>query len=263
MNKKLVYSFYLNKDGMSNDINKFHMKCLQHYACVFDEMSFTIIRDKNLPTEELLQMKRFLVSLSPTVPISIKVIENSRLRESVVFKNDIVDRFGKDELVWFGHNKGISNESVCSKDIIFTWIAALYFYTLNYMDEVEEYLNDCRFLSYGALHTHSEISKEYIKYCWFYSGTFMWINSKSIYQYIRNNNIELPAFGDRFYDEGFLGNCFTSWPSGHAASHGMRYIKIIDDRWYDDFYSYLDLMYPDHSDLDEFINQRKIEINEQ
>lgn len=263
MNKKLVYSFYLNKGGMSNYINKFHMKCLQHYAYVFDEMTFTIIQDKDLPTEELLQMKCFLVSLSPTVPISIKVIENSRLRESVVFKNDVVDCLGKDELVWFGHNKGITNESICSKDIIIAWIAALYFYTLNFMDEVEECLNDCRFLSYGALHTHSKISKEYIKHCWFYSGTCMWINSKSLYQYIRNNDIELPAFGDRFYDEGFLGNCFTSWPSGHAASHEMRYVKTINDKWYDDFYSYLGLMYPDHSDLDEFINQRKIEINEQ
>ncbi len=122
----------------------------------------------------------------------------------------------------------------------------MYFFSLNYIDEVETLLVQRPMMSYGSMLTKNTDSN--IKYHWAYIGTYFWINSGILYDYIKHFNIELPHCTNRFYDEEFLGNIYPI--DYYAKSHNCRYI-LEGVNYYENARKYIEIIY-DGDGLDEF-----------
>lgn len=258
MTKKLVFYFYLNYENKDSDIYKFHLKCLEHYAHIFDEMLFVLSVD-NIHTDLIHEWEEKLIKLHRKGTISFEVHLNNEFRETDAFKRHVVDNLGEEKLVFFGHGKGITNIENYPAEAIYKWIAGMYFYNLNFMKEVEDALINHKFMSYGSFLTQNK--DEQTKYDWYYIGTFLWLNSGKIKNYIENNFVNLPSYCDRFYDEEFLANIYESWPAPYAYSHNKAYLRNATD-YYHHFDEYLDLIYPEHGDFDNFYNEIKKSTDE-
>lgn len=224
MNKKLVFAFYLSKNYVSEIVN-IHFNCLRAFSHVFDEVEIVFILDREYDRNNLLDAEKRFVEIFCGKPITFKHVDNTQYREALVFQNEVVERLGEGELVFFAHNKGVTNVEKYDKKQIYTWVMAMYFYSLNYMDEVNDALLNKKFMSYGPFLTQNDEPEKPTKHGWYYVGTFFWINSRKVQQYAVNNEITLPLMGDRFYAEEFLANIYPSWPYVTAASHGYRYLR--------------------------------------
>ena len=108
----------------------------------------------------------------------------------------------------------------------------MYYYSLRYMDEVNDMLLNKKFMSYGPFLTQNTEPEKPTKYGWYYVGTFFWINGRKVHQYMVNNEIPLPVMGDRFYAEEFLANIYPSWPYVTAGSHGTCYLIEANNFYY-------------------------------
>ena len=253
VNKKLIFYFYLTEENVNNEIYTLHYKCLEIYAHLFDEMLFVLSLD-DINNKQLIQMwETKLLALHTKGSITFDIIKNNKYCESYAFKKYVVDKLKVNDLVFFGHGKGITNITKYNPELIKKWIVGMYYYNLNFIEEVEDSLIKRKFLSYGAF--LSKNKKDWAnKYHWFYIGTFFWLNSKKIYDYIKNNNIEMPLFCDRFYDEEFLGNIYDTWPERTATSHDSVFLCDAVD-----FYNYIDIylddLYPDREDFEYFFKK--------
>lgn len=253
MKKRLVFYFYLTNDLIDSELYKTHFACLDRYKDIFDEMVFVISVDDVTDTDLIHKFEERLSGLHTRGNIMFDIHKNDEFRENYAFKKYVVDRLDDDVITFFGHGKGVSNLNHYDKNVIFSWILGMYFYSLNFIDEVEECLIDRKFISYGSFLTKNEKDKTN-KYSWFYIGTFFWVNNGKLLQYIKNNNIDFPRLNDRFYDEEFLGNIYNCWPERTAASHQNMFLTNAVD-FYNYFEDYLNLIYKERDDFRVFINE--------
>jgi len=257
MNKKLVYSFYLTNDSFDKEINKLHFNCLKHYLHIFDEVSLTIIKDEEVKAEKVHELENFFLNNFNGDKISFITIPNQELRETFVFNEEIVKKLSENgnNLVFFAHNKGISNLEKYDKRTIFIWVAGMYYYSLNFIDDVEYNLISRPYISYGSFLTQVTPLEETQrpKYGWCYIGTYFWINSQKLNDYIDLHNVRVPYCSDRYFDEEYLGNIYPMQPS-LAASHMQRYI-INAENYYLYAENYLHTLYGEAEDFYEFYNK--------
>lgn len=246
MTKKLVFNFYLTKNCIDSEVNRLHLRCLEIYSHIFDEMLFVLSLDDVNDLETIRTFQDRLLKLHTKGTITFSIVKNNELRESATFKREIVDKMPEEKLVFFAHNKGVTNINDYEKDSILYWIVGMYFFSLNYMDEVETLLVQRPMMSYGSMLTKNTESS--IKYHWAYIGTYFWINSGILYDYIKHFNIELPHCTNRFYDEEFLGNVYPI--DYYAKSHGCRYI-LEGVNYYLHAREYIEIIYGT-AGLDEF-----------
>lgn len=232
MNKKLVFAFYLAKNYKSEIIN-IHFLCLKRFSEAFDSAEIVFILDKEYDRDNLLDAQRRFTEIFCGKPLSFSMVDNTPYREALVFQQYVVARMDEEELVFFAHNKGTTNVDKFDKEQIYTWVIAMYFYSLNYMDEVEDSLLNKKFMSYGPFLCQNEEPERITKFGWYYVGTFFWMNTKKIKQHMINNNVPVPLMGDRFYAEEFFANIFPSWPYMLAASHGNRFLKNATNFYYE------------------------------
>lgn len=257
MNKKLVFSFYLSRDTFDREINQLHFSCLSEYAHIFDEIIFVIIANDTEDTELIKKLQRKVIDLPYTGTITFKIVKNNDFRESYVFKTEVIDRLGEDDLVFFAHNKGISNVEWANKRQIYLWVVGMYYYSLNFMEEVDSKLVRGKYLSYGSFLTENkDIDNRGTKYGWSYIGTFFWMNSKKVKDYIELNNVYTPQLSDRFFDEDFLGNIYPK-DLKMAGSHNDIYIRNAGD-YYSFAENYIRTLYGDANDFYEFYNRMTI-----
>lgn len=242
MNKKLIFSFYISRDTYNLEINEIHFKCLEKYANVFDRADITFIMKDRADTELLLDAEIRFSRMFLGRDIQFSVIDNDEFRESRVFYDKIASKLSENDIVFFGHNKGVSNVSKYDTKQIYSWVCGMYYYNLNFIEEVEQKLVNSKFFSYGTFLTQNEEPEKYTKYGWYYIGTFFWINCQKLWQYMLNEEIAVPALSDRFYDEEFLGNIIPSWPMMTAASHGNLFLKSCYN-YYEHATDYLGLIY--------------------
>lgn len=259
MVKRLVYYFYLTRDVVDSELYNLHFSCLEKYANIFDEMFFVVSVDDTEDVSLINGFEKRILGLHKRGTISIEIHKNDEFRESYAFKKYVVDRLSDNVLTFFAHGKGVTNMEKYSKEEIYQWITAMYFYSLNFIDEVDEMLVEKKFMSYGSFLTHNE-KDESNKFKWFYIGTFFWVNNGKLMQYIRNNSIDFPTLNDRFYDEEFLGNIYDCWPKRTAASHKNAFLVNATD-FYHFFTHYLDCIYEDRTDFNNFYEEICSKIN--
>lgn len=251
MKKKLVFYFYANPQNINCEINKTHFACLREYIGIFDECLFVISVDDINNFELIKKVEKKFLDINKNGNITFKVHQNNEFRESSAFKKEVADKLGEDKLVFFGHNKGTTNTDY-DKSVIQAWVNGMYFYSLNFINEVLDYLLNKQYFSYGSFLAKEDGYHYFVsKYNWAYIGTFFWINSGKILNFIKSHNIEIPNLADRFYAEDFLSNLYDIWPLSTAASHKNRYLTLAND-FYKYAKKYIDVCHPEHQDFDEF-----------
>lgn len=248
MDKRLVFHFYLKREWFpfegkvfEDDDNKkvaqlynFHFYCLKKLSDVFDTMQFVLCVDDENDIELIRAAEERLLKMHYTGKIIFDIVKNSDLRESETFKRCVVDKLQDNELVFFAHSKGLTNLNKCNIANIYKWVGGMYYFNLGikYFEEAISDLLNTKAISYG---TFPQLDENNLtnKYHWFYIGTFFWINTGKLYNYIKQNNIELPTLSDRFYSEEFLGNIYDLGPYSQY-NNGMYLIGACD------FYKYTD-----------------------
>ena len=223
MNRKLVFSFYIN-DNFHDEINEIHFKCLNHFKEAFDLADISFIVDEGYNKEYLREAQDRFLSMFLGKNISFSIVPNNEFRESKVFYDKIATRLKDEVLVFFGHNKGITNVFNCDRQEIYIWVTGMYYFSLNFMDDVESRLLNEKYYCYGSFLSKNNELEKGNKNGGHYIGTFFWIIGKKLYQYMINNEIQLPVLSDRFYDEDFLGNIIPTWPLVMTASWENRYL---------------------------------------
>lgn len=243
--KKLVFHFYIGKEGINTECNRLHFKCLEYYAKnVFDKVVFCIAVDNaEERKEDILELEEKIIGIFNTKEIEFKVVDNTYLRDSRTFYDEVATKLSStEEIVFFGHNKGTTNVNVFDREKILKWVAAMYFACFSDLAEVEKSLTDFRSVAYGGLlNIVSErlldkwklLRKELGKYGYLYTGTFFWLNPRVLNEYIVNNGLELPQVNDRWYAENFLANIVpqnacTSLKDWRAMDYLDAHDKILD-----------------------------------
>ena len=203
--RRLIYHFYLGDNWADNIANKCHFNCLEHFSYLFDE-SIIVISSNTASENDIIEVKQRFSSVIKSKILTFKVSENNRYYEADTFKTEIIDNAAKlDGITFFAHNKGVSNvlDNSKSKTAILSWICALYYYGLNFIDEVEKYLcSDPGTVFYGPyLMKENYIGNK--NHIW-YAGTFYWINTGRLLK----NCESIPEITDREYAEWFPGELF-------------------------------------------------------
>lgn len=246
MNRKLVFAFYVNGE-YEDTINNIHFDCIRNYANRFDEADINFILDRDYPENYLLDAQRRFSEIFLGKNISFSMYDNTEYREAVIFRDKIATRLKDEELVFFAHNKGTTNVKKYDRTQIYTWVTAMYFYSLNFMDEVQQQLYNGKYYSYGPFLTKNNEREHANKYGWYYIGTYFWINCRKLYQYMKNEEIDVPEMGDRFYAEEFLGNIIQTWPYIMTGSHQTRYL-VDCDNYYEHTTDYLAMLHETEED---------------
>lgn len=249
LKKQLVFYFHVPDDYETNVAIKMHYACLWKYRDIFDIVEFFISCTEN-SKKYLMSVKYSLLNIFENKDIRFKEVENDSFCEVRAFKENIIDKLDTFEntLVFFGHTKGTTNVTNYPERVpnILKWIYALYFYSLEFMYEVEKKLIGAyygRFRSiFGSLSTVAKEGQHL-----YYPGTFYWMNPMAITNDINNGEIVVPKMADRIYaeffpsvykhDEYFMGK--TDGHNGVMAADGTfdYYQCDFDDvvRYYGDY----------------------------
>lgn len=258
MKKKLIFNFYVFPDWLNGEvgkINEIHLRCLKEYIHIFDEVMFVITMDDTNNIKLINEVKGKILDFFIKGQITIRIEKNTKLREAVTFYKEVVKKLGEDDLVFFAHNKGITNIKKDNKESIYYWIYGMYFYCLNFIDDVESALIGDNGISYGAFFAQCKLNK-CIKYGWMYSGNFYWLNSKKVKNYMDNNNIAVPPLDNRMYGEQFIGNIVAMFnPQPFPTTYGKWGFDIDVYNPYCQSKEILKVLYENIDDLEDFINK--------
>ena len=240
MKKILVYHLYIFDGFLVDEFMKLHKLCLKDYINVFDESRFVItvndLNNKSLISDGF----KWVSEITVGKKFSIKVKENTSLYEVDTFKEEILDNIDTlRDYVFFAHSKGNSkNISVPSynKESVMRWVCALYYFSLNFIDEVEDRFcghGRASEIFYGPLLTQykdpsvSPMLRLNKNNC-FYQGTFYWINMRKLSNYLKEGIVKLPEIDDRYWAEMLPGViCGREEYGDGLASH--KDIAITDD----------------------------------
>lgn len=251
MRKRLVFYFYLTDELIDSKVYSIHLNCIKHYSDIFDEMIFVLSVDDVEKSEIVKRFEHKIITLiGPACDITFDIHHNDEFRESSAFKKHVVEKLSDGVLTFFAHGKGITNLEKYDETEIYKWILGMYYYNLNYIDEVEFDLLQKKYMSYGSFLTSNEHDTS-TKYHWFYIGTFFWVNNLKIKSYIDFNGVEIPEMADRFYDEEFLSNIYDCWPKRNAASHENKFLVNAVD-FYHFTSNYIEMLYGKEDGFSEF-----------
>ena len=230
--KKLVYHFYLEEGFEENIANIVHFRCLEKYSNIFNE-SIIVISPKEPQNEALInKAKGFLINVLKSPILTFKVAKNTRYYEAQTFYDEIMSKLNESEgLTFFAHNKGVSNvlNNAISKESVMRWICGMYYFNLNFIDEVENRLcADFLGTFFGSyLMTGENVSSK--NKLW-YAGTFYWLNSGRLLKYCERENIKLPKISDREYAEWLPGE-IMDWGNGNKLSSHNKMLLFDNDMY--------------------------------
>lgn len=222
---RLIFAYYIMDE--ITDLHKFHLGLLSNVINIFNYVDiYLLYDDKN----KIKENKDYIISKLNRNDINfIEVKNNPNLREGQIYKNYIIDKLDQyDELIFFGHTKGITN-SVNLEQIYNTklWIAIMYYFNIYYYKEMSEDFLFNKSLSWGAIYNYDENNTT--KYHWQYTGSFQWINCKELVKYIKDNNIDISEYNYKrkifTCAEEFLGNTFD--PKYAAFLNHQKYNKYF------------------------------------
>lgn len=245
--KRMIFHFFVKENWKDRITNRIHLECLKKYSYIFDEVIFVISLDNTNNYDLIRSLELELLDLNLTPNISFKIVENTYLRDSRTFYDFIATKLDEyDGLTFFGHNKGTTNLDIYNLQNVSKWITSMYYLSLEYIDEVVHSLTDGRELSFGSLTNVIDYDKIVIsedevedkqkfvdrtkvflgKNKYLYTGTFFWLNTLSIYEYMRKNDIELPKLTDRWYAENFCANLFKiEFAFSHIGRYSLNYLQ--------------------------------------
>lgn len=224
MKKVLLYNFYVNDVVTDNKNYIIHKECLKHYRDVFDKMIFYIsITDLN-DKESLNSAIDMIKEICEGKSFDLKIRQTTFLCEADVFNHELIEnrQSYKDSFVFVAHTKNVTrltknlevsaplgwNGHDTVPESVIKWCIGSYFYSLNFINEVEKKLLGCPLspdLFYGPFLTQFDESNfseiNITKSKCFYVGTFYWINMTKFNNLIDLDKIKLPVVDDRYFFE--------------------------------------------------------------
>lgn len=232
-NVKFVFHFWIPYDfneGTSYIYN-LHLENIRRYSHIFTDCLFVLSMDNISDEEAKRRISNDIISLGFNCDVEIRVIENNPyIREAETFYNDVLIK-GKeyDGIILFGHSKGMANINtgtidgdVVSKESLYKWINSMYYFNLNWFDEVIKTLIGNIRIFYGALLSYN--TTMWKKPQWQYNGSFFWTNPKKFNEYIIHNKLNIPSVVDRTYCENSLWKV-VPFDFNYIESHRAIYLN--------------------------------------
>ena len=147
---RFVYHMWVpdNIDDTQKDIINVHVSCIKRYIELFDDIIIVLAYDSN--KDLMNKLKRIFVGLTnDDQTITIKTEKNSLLREASTAYQYVYSLENQyNGLTFFGHSKGLNNviqekldkskrtSPVGNFANISEWIIAMYYFGLNFKDEM-------------------------------------------------------------------------------------------------------------------------------
>lgn len=253
MKKTLVYYNFVSNN---KTLTELHFSLLREYAYIFDEVRFCISIDDTEDKDTIQSIEEKILDIFSvrSIPVIFYVIKNDKtLCEAPFFYNEITKKLNEYELVFYAHGKGMQTGN--NEESIRHWITSMYYYCLNFMDEVEEKLvKKSAYYSYGHFlfnkfsHFFNEAHFRNV-----YCGTFCWINAKKLCDYMEDQSILLPKPSDRYFSENFLS---LITPDGFS-SHDNKMIEDSDVAMdlYRNNFEVINNLYPNDKDYLNFFKK--------
>lgn len=235
MKKTLVFRFFVPSEYKENIAIRIHLECLRRYSHIFDSAIFSICFENN-DMSRAAEVEKDIMDCGFVKDVRFVLEENSPFTESIAIKKYILDRLEElDGLVFFGHTKGVTNVRTFSYDVDskLKWVYSLYFYNLEFIDDVERNLIYCTpYIAtfYGALRTTMDECKHF-----HYPGTFYWINPKGLYNDVNSGLVTIPKLANRSFGESLPIIYETSDTCHAVACYGQRWMY-----WYDLYHGNMD-----------------------
>lgn len=247
MKKTLIYHLYACEDISSNVANRLHHNCLEKYCDVFDDARFTIAVDDLTDYEVISSAIRWCSSIGFKGDLRYTVVKNTDLREVPTFDREILKNSDNlDGMVFFAHNKGstnmVSKDGVGDMNIV-KWVCSLYFYNLQFVDEVEGYFTGklrAPEVFYGTMLMY--FTKDRTNWVHAmpnnlsgleYAGTFYWINMPKYRNCKKMGIIKDVEPDSRFFAEEYPGMFFERYAYGCGmTSHNDAILDAIQHNPY-------------------------------
>lgn len=235
MKKTLVFRFFVPSEYKENIAIRMHFESLKRYSHIFDSAIFSICFE-NDDMSRAAEVEKDIMDCGFVKDVRFVLEENSPFTESIAIKKYILDRLEElDGLVFFGHTKGVTNVKTFSYDVDskLKWVYSLYFYNLEFIDDVERNLIYCTpYIAtfYGALRTTMDECKHF-----HYPGTFYWINPKGLYNDVNSGLVTIPKLANRSFGESLPIIYETSDTCHAVACYGQRWMY-----WYDLYHGNMD-----------------------
>lgn len=230
-NKKIVFHMWCPTYELSVEqkfIFNLHLNLLSFYQHIFDDVQINIACDDiHYPLLNKIKHKILDIFNRDDQNVCIKIVQNTNVREGKTCYEEIFAPGTEyNGIVFFGHSKGLTNVLTEPNNMknIKHWVCALYYFSLNFMDECEHYLvNNSAF--YGSiLNAYKETTS------WIYSGSFYWVNIHNLKNTIRmtstNTMYKLSGCLSRTYAEQICGLLIPNIDNTVIRSHNMTYLLV-------------------------------------
>ena len=240
--KHLIFHFFVPEDYETNIAIRMHYACLWKYHEIFDKAEFFISSTENSKKYVSL-VKKSLINIFDCDDIRIKEIENDEFCEGRTLNDYVINRLGdfKDEIVFFGHTKGVTKVEGDDYERFLKWIFALYYFSFEFMEECEKKLIYAYMGRFRAF--FGPMMSENGKYA-IYPGTFYWLNPMEIKNDLDNGDIKIPKLSNRAFAEGFPSIYPYVITNGRADGKVDGHNGIVSNFYDFDFY---------HGNFDEII----------
>lgn len=158
MTKSLFFYFYISDDFNTNEAVKVHQICLSRYINVFDTLNFIVALNNLLDFSKQKTAIEWINGIVGDKKYTIRFTPNTNLRESIVVLEDFLPKMliGTDEIIFMSHMKGVTNvnDNRMNKFSVLRWIISMYWYTLEYTDNINNFIMSDKKTMYGPLLTH-------------------------------------------------------------------------------------------------------------
>lgn len=199
MKLQIIFSFYINPNKYNNWIYQMHYDLLEKCTSKVDRTIFIISYDHTeVSNDDVRNVRLKLADICKSNEMTFILCENDkRYREGIIFKRYIIDKLNdyNDYLTFFGHTKGVSNELNWKNiDNLKFWIYSMYYMNFIYIEDTIKKLTNPyeKYICYGTgfypSYTHNN------NHNWFYSGSFCWVNTNRLNDYIKENNIDINKY---------------------------------------------------------------------
>ena len=230
MKKKLVFHWFCPNEGMDGntfsntnkrstpDIVKYftlHEKCLKRYSHIFDEATIVFAKEDKVTDEQIEALKAEIIRLG-LKNVTFVVRDNNANGECDTYRDFVVNEDDFDGLVFYYHTKGMTHKFEGS---MIDWVLALYFFNLEYIDDIETALKTHVISGIFKVSDHED-GRDYI-----YSGNAFWFDNKKFHEKINAADPKLLMINNRWWCEGFAGKVV---PSNKAHSIGNFLTKWDD-----------------------------------
>ena len=232
MKKKLVYHIWCPTSELTDEqrfIFNLHFQLLKYYSNIFDDVQINVACDDlEFPLINKIRHKILDIFNRADQNVYIKTVQNTQLREGKTCYEEVFAPGSEyDGIVFFGHTKGLTNVlKINIFDSIKYWVCALYWFSLNFMDECEHYMNNTEAF-YGSL-----LNKYEDRALWIYSGSFYWTNIHNVkyrLSYTSSNTIKSLSALSRSYAELIPSILFPEFTTACSKCHNTVYSLVTTD----------------------------------